>query len=378
MNPKALIPLIAGLAIAGLAAKLGFDQIKKARGASVETVSLWAPLDPIPRGTAITEQMLTAMDFPRNLAPGGAFTNKQKLVGRVPATTTPAGVPIVESMLLPPGTSPGVFVPPGYRAVAVKVDESTAVGNHLEPGVFVDVVGLFTVRQAGRAETVARTVIENVEVAAVGQRLAPETPQPGDPEGRNSRPAKPPRAVVLLVKPDQVPIVHLAEQRGKIKLSMRGTTRDQTLASQMGDNDMVEEGSLLGLSEPKGGEKSNTFMDRVAKMFDSVGSKPKPTTATPTAEPQAEPQPEENVELAWTMVVYNGDKRTVLGFPRANPFEPIQLMNEPKGEGPNVFENENWNPPAEPPTRANPPEERLDDQGGDLIEDPIESDSEDS
>jgi len=336
MNARAIIPLVAGLAIAGLAAKLGFDHLAKARGATVQTVTLWAPVEAIPRGTAITEEMIKPLPFPRELVPSGAIISREKLVGRVPATIVPKNVPILESMLHPPGTPPGLFVPPGYRAVAVKIDESSGVDNHLQPGVFVDVVGLFTVRKNGRSETIARTVIENVEVAAVGDRLSPEAPGRTSGSGKSGR-VKPARAVTLLVKPNQVPILHLAEQRGKIKLSMRGSVGGPDLA-QRGD-DTVEQDQLLGLdSSPSQKNKpaKESFVDRLARLFASFNQQSqRPFVAAPKQ------QTGYNLtDLAWTMVVYNGDERTVLGFPKNNPYQPIRLGGPKQKQGsgePNVF-----------------------------------------
>src|SRR5262245_11583767 len=103
MNAKAVIPLVAGLGIAGLAAKLGFDYVKKAQGSPAKSVELWATIEDVPRGSAIEEPMLASLKFPQELAPANALTDKKAIVGRVPHTGVPAGVPVLESMLLPPG-----------------------------------------------------------------------------------------------------------------------------------------------------------------------------------------------------------------------------------------------------------------------------------
>ena len=221
MNPKALIPLVVGLAIAGFAAKMGFDNLRSTEAKPITMVSLWQVKQDVPRGAPVTEENLTQLDFPAEFAPQQAVLKKEDILGRVPHTGVPAGVPVLDSMLLPKGKMPGINVPDGFRAVAVKINESSGVDSHLEPGVFVDVIGLFTVRTGKRNAVIAKTVVEKVEVAAVGQRIAPTNPNAvaGDDKGR---PAKPARAVTLLVRPEHVPQLHLAEQRGKIKLSMRG------------------------------------------------------------------------------------------------------------------------------------------------------------
>lgn len=341
MNVKALIPLVAGLGIAGLAAKLGLDFIRKAEGKQAKMVKLWTPVQDVKRGVAIDESLLRPLAFPVNVVPNGALADPEKIVGRVPHTGAPAGVPILDSMLLPPGVRAGVRVPPGLRAVAVKIDESSGVDYHLEPGCHVDVVGVFTVRRDNRTETVARTILEDVEVAAVGQRLAPETPGTAEEKSvsgrRRERPA---RAVTLLIKPAQVPTLHLAEQKGKIKLSMRGVLD----SSRTGATGNVTEGVVTGAAGPQPElswrEKFNEF---VSSFWDKGEPGPEPEPL-PDPEPVAEKEP----ELAWRMVVINGDERRVLGWVNLDDFQAIELSSE----GPNIFQDEPKFPPLGPGTRS--------------------------
>ncbi len=347
MNAKALIPLIAGLGIAGLAAKLGLDYVNKAKGSPVKTVQLWAPVQDVPRGVAVTEAVLKPVPFPARLAPRGALTDKKQIVGRVPHTGCPAGLPILDSMLLPPGERPGLRVPPGYRAVAVKIDESSGVDNHLEPGCHVDVVGVFSIRRNGRNETLAKTLIEDVEVAAVGPRLAPASPAPAGKEGgkKTTRRERPPRAVTLLVKPDQVPILHLAEQRGRIKLAMRGlsdTGRNYRAAQ-------IDEEALIEGTEQDAGvqEDPGDLAGKLGGLLAGLLGKheqddPEPPSAAAVV--QQPPQPASPPQPRWVMVVFNGDERQMFGWMDMNSRQPIELT---AGE-PTIF-NEPATGPAWPP-----------------------------
>lgn len=332
MNPKALVPLILGLGIAGFAAKLGFDHLRNAQGAPTKTVQLWTPVTDIPRGAAITEAMVQPLPFPVDVAPKNAIANRDKLVGRVPHTGAPAGVPILDSMLLPPGSSPGIHVPPGLRAVAVKIDESSGVDNHLQPGCKVDVVGYFNTRRGDKAEIIARTLIEDCEVAAVGARLAPEAPkgpEAADAKSKSTRAERPARAVTLLVKPDQVPTLHLAEQRGKIKLSMRsyeGAPGDDTGLAEATESQVLGE-----VEEPT--ESGGEFGSLVSSLFDSWMSKPAEPTPVVAVEPPPAPEPQAPA-LAWTMVIYNGTDRHVLGWQTLQSIQAMEIVQD----GPNVFQ----------------------------------------
>jgi pilus assembly protein CpaB len=339
MNTKALIPLVAGVVIAGVAAKLGLDFMKKAEGKPTEVVKLWTPTQDIKRGVSISESMVQPLEYPAQLAPPDALAEIDRIVGRVPHTGAPAGLPILDSMLLPPGHHAGVQVPPGLRAVAVKIDESSGVDNHLEPGCHVDVVGMFTVRGSKRAETVARTILEDVEVAAVGDRLAPSAPGPdGEDDRKTGRRERPVRAVTLLVKPEQVPTLHLAEQKGKIKLCMRGVTD----SSRVTQNAKVDEGDLLGTpddDEPASADDAD-WQAQIAALAGLM--------ANSGQQPEAESKPDSDAPAGyvWVMAVQNGSERQVLAWRDMKDFQPTQLGSS--GEEQNIFEDDQPQSPPQP------------------------------
>jgi hypothetical protein len=101
-------------------------------------------------------------------------------------------------------------IPDGYRAVSVKVDEASQVAGFLKPGCRVDVAAVMTVRRNRQTETISKVILQDVEVAAVGQSLQ------GEEAGATVS-----RSVTLLVRPSEVPKLHLASSKGKIQLAMR-------------------------------------------------------------------------------------------------------------------------------------------------------------
>jgi pilus assembly protein CpaB len=332
MNGKAVIPLVAGLCIGGFALKMVFDTVRKAKGAQTPMATVYAAKMDIPLGSRIDDSMLTELKYPAKAIPQGAFTKKDNLVGRVPRTLVVAGLPIVEGALHPPGAPPGLWVKSGYRAIAVRIDDSSGVDNHLYPGCFVDVVGYFNIRKNGKQETIARTLIENVEVAAVGQRLSlADDTTPG--EGKKK--PQPARAVTLFVKPDQVPALHLAEQRGKIKLSMRAaeaaaasapSERTKTVAA-------VTESAIIG--EEEEGEKKDNQLGKLGGLFANffanqpsqaaVQAPVAPAVVAPPVEPPPAPKP------AWVTTVHNGEKSREIQWKSRNSRE--QLPADGSGHG---------------------------------------------
>jgi pilus assembly protein CpaB len=316
MNPKALIPLVAGLGIGGLALMLGINLLKSARAGQSPSaqVKLWAAKEDIPRGTELKESLLVEVAYPADLVPQGAFQQKEELVGRVPRLVAPGGLPILETMLSPQGTKPGIFVKPGYRAVAVKIDAGSGVDYHLEPGCFVDVVGSFKINRGGKSEIIARTIIESVEVAAVGPHVSPTTSTDEDRK-QHEKDRGVVRAVTLFVKPEDVPKLLLTEQQGRIKLSMRGNPA--TEVDESAPEVWAREGELTGDAvEPSAGPPTAapTPLDWLRGLFAQPAGKAGPAlAAAPT--PPALPR--------WILKIYRGDKEEIVRFKNAESSERV-------------------------------------------------------
>jgi len=251
MKSKALIPLVIGLAVGLVAIKMGLDVVKRAKGANQggASVDIVVAARSIPLATGITDQMVTMVKTPRELAPTGVFSTLSDVVGRVNRAEIPKGAPVTGSVLAPPGTSPGMpsLIPDGFRAVSVKVDEDTQVSGFLQPGCRVDVAAVMTASVGGRRDTISKVILQNVEVAAVGQSLASE----GSGEANLTR------SVTLLVQPRDVPKLHLAASKGKIRLALRSRvdessdqfaamTQDELLADEQVQPAQSRGGSVLG------------------------------------------------------------------------------------------------------------------------------------
>lgn len=343
MNAKALLPLIAGLGIGGLALVLGINTLKSSRAAQAPAprLNVWAAKEDVPRGTELSADLLVAVPCAADLVPPGAFKKQEELVGRIPRMVAPAGLPILETMLAPAGTKPGIFVKPGYRAVALKIDAGSGVDYHLEPGCFVDVVGSFKVRRDGRTQTIARTVAENAEVAAVGQRLSPaREAEPGKGEKDKSQTV---RAVTLFVKPELVPKLLLTEQEGRIKLSLRGYSEGE----ELNDDKWVSDADLMGEEQTE--DKQSPDGDQAAAgalgLLKGLFTKPSATPAAPQL--AAVPPPAPALER-WILRVYRGTQEEVLQFKSADSSERVDDEGEPAAAPPPA------QPVAPPPVDLNP------------------------
>lgn len=236
MKSKALIPLAVGLVVGIFAIKYTMDAMSQAKGAPTSVVKVVMAQKDIPATVVITPDMLAVAETPRTpLLPQETYTELAQLEGRVALKSIPRGSPVLPSMIAPKGTMPGltVRVKEGFRAVAVKIDESSGVGYLVHPGDWVDVLAVMETKKLGKVKTESKLILERVQVAAVGQAL-----NEGHDDGANRNV----QTVTLLVKVDDVSKLHLAQTRGRITLAMRGN--DDTTMTMKDDEEAGDDADL--------------------------------------------------------------------------------------------------------------------------------------
>jgi pilus assembly protein CpaB len=147
--------------------------------------------------------------------PAGMVVKKDGLVGRGVIAPIYAGEPVMENRLAPPGGGGGLAatIPPGMRAVAVKVNEIIGVAGFALPGMRVDVLitGLPPAQSGSNDNPQVKTVLQNIEVLSAGSNYQK------DAEGK-------PVAVTvvnLLVTPEQAEVLTLSNNETKIQLILR-------------------------------------------------------------------------------------------------------------------------------------------------------------
>jgi pilus assembly protein CpaB len=242
MNWKTWFPLVLAIVLGVVAAKAAHDWVLKNKAATNVpngkfTKVIVANADMAP-GRSLTAEDLTLADFETKVAPTNAFTEIDKLVGRVNETFMVKGQPIVEAMLAPEGSGSGLqaIIPEGQRAITLEVNEFTGVAGLLVPNCRVDIVS--TLAGNDNNGQIARIVVQNVKVTAVGQK----TGITGEPPPAN--PNEMPRSVTVLVTPDQAEAIELACSTSRPRLVLRGG-RDQAIVATAG----ISVGQLRGTAD---------------------------------------------------------------------------------------------------------------------------------
>lgn len=216
MNRNRLIMI--GCAALVLAALVSFSIYRVLNTAiasanSADTPAVVAAFD-LSIGSVITARDVRVMRFPGSSLPAGYFSRVEDVVGRGVLTPIVGNEVVLNSKVASENAGGGLpaMIPPGMRAVAVKVNDVIAVAGFALPGTRVDVVVTGNATHTGPSDEVsATTVLQNVQVLAAGQKLQKNTD--GKPEEV--------QVITLLVTPEEAQKVALATQEGRIQLTLR-------------------------------------------------------------------------------------------------------------------------------------------------------------
>jgi pilus assembly protein CpaB len=237
-------------------------------------------------GTVLKEEDLRLADW-AGAVPAGASSRVQDLVGRGVITTIYEKEPVIESRLAPKGAGGGLaaMIPPGMRAVAIRVNEVAGLAGFVVPGMRVDV--LISGSSPGvnaNLGTLTKTLLQNMEVLSAGQDFKK------DAEGKPIVV----QVINLLATPEQAEQLSLASAQTNIQLVLRN---------------------------PLDREVSKTPGTALAHLFDggklqmtpvSASSAPRQTASAPVRRAEAEPLPKR--EQPFVMEIISGSKKTDITF----------------------------------------------------------------
>ncbi|HKN32020.1 MAG TPA: Flp pilus assembly protein CpaB [Terriglobales bacterium] len=207
--------LLIGLVAVALGGLLSFSVYRtlQARTASPRQVGVdvvVAATD-IQVGAKIEDRDVKIVKLPAEDLPANVFRGKTHVVGRGVVLPVSKGEFILPNKLAAENAGSGMpaLIPPGMRAVSVRVNEVVSVAGFVMPGTRVDV--LLTGNPLGSSESQTTTVLENIAVLAAGQKLERNTA--GEPQTVP--------VITLLVSPEDAQKLTLASQEGKIQLALR-------------------------------------------------------------------------------------------------------------------------------------------------------------
>ncbi len=190
----------------------------------------------MPVGTMLTPEAVRVVPWPQAAPLPGGFETPDAVVGRGLISGVVENEPLVEAKLAPREAGAGLppSIPPGMRAMSVRVNEVIGVAGFVVPGTHVDVM---VILRRQNQDAVAKTVVSNLQVLTAGTRMDQENTRDGKPI--------PTTVVTLLVTPEDSEKIALAQSEGSLMLSLRNPTDLEPT-----DTKGIRTAGLLGGSAP--------------------------------------------------------------------------------------------------------------------------------
>jgi pilus assembly protein CpaB len=214
-----LVVVVLALAFAGIASGLTYVYLKAEsgeRGLDLEPVVV-ATKD-LTFGEALEPDDMKVAMFPKGSVPTGSYASEDSLLGQVTKVFLKENEPILESKLSSKGGGLSLLIDKSKRASSIQVDKISGVSGFILPGDRVDVI-LTVDRPGSTRDAIAKTILQNVEVLAAGEKT--------EEKGNKVITVQ---SVTLVVDPEGAQALALASSEGKLHLALRNPTDDEILA----------------------------------------------------------------------------------------------------------------------------------------------------
>ena len=202
-----VLALAAGLLAAAFVSKY----MQQKSGVAPDMAQVMVAANDLQVGARIEDRDVRVISIPSADLPPTAPRKKADVIGHGVIQPILKGDFILPNNLAGENAGAGMpaLIPPGMRAVSVRVNEIVSVAGFVTPGTRVDV--LLTGAPNGSGDQQTTTVLQNVAVLASGHTL--ERTSTG--EAQNTA------VITLLVNPDDAQRLTLASSQGHIQLALR-------------------------------------------------------------------------------------------------------------------------------------------------------------
>lgn len=225
MNRTRLMMIgVLALALGFFASVYVYKNLQKGGPSRENQVQVIVAADDLQVGARVEEHDIKTIWVPQEDLPPGAPRRRADVLGHGVIIPIAKGEFILPNRLAGENAGAGLpsLIPPGMRAVSVRVNEVVSVAGFVTPGTRVDV--LLTGTPGSGSEQQTTTVLQNVAVLASGHTL--ERTSTG--EAQNTA------VITLLVSPDDAQRLTLASAEGHIQLALRNpldTKQDEVASS---------------------------------------------------------------------------------------------------------------------------------------------------
>lgn len=221
-------------------------------------------------GQTLDASKLKIAMFPNESVPKGAVSVIDSLIGQTTKVFLAQDEPVLVSKLSSIGGGLSLMIEPSMRAISIKVDKVSGVSGFVIPGDRVDVIAVVDQQTTSR-ESLAKTILQNIEVLAAGAQTEKKGNEPITAQ-----------SVTLLVDVPNAEKLALAQSAGKLQLSLRNPN----------DTELADETKGLTTKSLLSGPREE---------------EPPPSKPTTTArKPQPKPEPPRVVNKPDTLTIFRG------------------------------------------------------------------------
>jgi pilus assembly protein CpaB len=262
---RVFIVFVFAVTVGGVFALATYNYVQKipARTVSIPTTPVVVAASDLDIGAELRREDLRIIEWPANALPADVIHDPKDAVGRGLIMPVIQNEPILPMKLASKEAGAGLppAIPPGLRAVSVRVNEVIGVAGYVLPGTHVDVVATVSPTQ-NQHDMTSKVILTNVLVLAAGTKIDRMTDK--------DKPM-PVTVVTLLVAPEEAERLTLASSEGKIQLALRNPLDRDTPVTRG-----IKPAALLGAAP----------IVRVARAQASVqkAEAPRPVAEAPTVE----------------------------------------------------------------------------------------------
>lgn len=317
MKPKTLMLLVVAVGC-GLVAMLGVQQAMNSNKAApaIERKSVLVALEHIEMGQTLVPSKVVFRPLPVDSLPPAEdlIVTPEEYEERGARVPLFAGDVITKSKLTEPGgTGNSIKITKGMRVITIPVTENESHSNLISPGDRVDVLVTYKSGGGGRGgSTKTKTLLEYVEVFATDAKTSDKIKGAEEKSSKTSH-------VSLLLMPEQVNYVKLAESKGKLSLSWRHKLDDEFVQIRDIDEALLEElEGTIGINDHLplyANQELNTFEPTEPK-FNFEQQTESPQAMLDSLETEVVQQQVAVVEAKpqWQVRIFNGRNQSVQGF----------------------------------------------------------------
>ena len=309
--------------VCGLIASVGISQVLNSnKGEQIEMEEILIATQDVEFNTLVTEEMVAVEKWPANKVPRGALKEVSLIEGRRSKMKIYQGDTVLDGKLFRLNESivASTQIPAGFRVQSVKVDAGSTGGNLIVPGDRVDVIVYMRQTEKGETRVEARTILQDIKVFAVNNIYNAE--QVVASEESSTIAAK---TISLLVTPGQAEKLVMAEELGKVELTIRSPDDDEVLQGDGAtladifnvfttESNRSSEGAIAPPpQQPKGPGFMESMMGMWAQSGQGTGETPIPGMSMEGDKP------------IWTMELIRGADTTYARFQEGKLLEAVPM-----------------------------------------------------